>query len=272
MSDKMKEMLEEKKQRNKKEDRKYLVIMLVLFAACLVGGYGAGRLIGKVKKMDIDFSSTIESIKEVAVYAVPIIVVVLNLILAIVAALVIRKSKILFATWDGEEEELPDKIDNKLGGVLAASGIINIISFFMFAVAVDLDLTMEMSDFMEKAFLLANSGILIFSLVVMIIVQKGIIDMTKLMNPEKNGSIYDVKFSKKWEESCDEAQKLVIYNASHIAYQATGTMCMILWIICIIGDIALEFGIVPVTMVTIIWLTLSISYMFAAGKLEKKNK
>ena len=33
--------------------------------------------------------------------------------------------------------------------------------------------------------------------------QQMTVDFQKIMNPEKQGSVYDLRFQKKWEESCD---------------------------------------------------------------------
>ncbi|MDY4515087.1 MAG: DUF3169 family protein [Lachnospiraceae bacterium] len=33
-------------------------------------------------------------------------------------------------------------------------------------------------------------------------------------NPEKTASVYDTKFQKKWMDSCDEAEKILIREAT----------------------------------------------------------
>lgn len=40
-----------------------------------------------------------------------------------------------------------------------------------------------------------------------IIIQQKAVDITKIMYPEKTASGYDLKFQKKWVDSCDEAEK-----------------------------------------------------------------
>lgn len=40
-----------------------------------------------------------------------------------------------------------------------------------------------------------------------IIIQQKAVDITKIMYPEKTASVYDLKFQKKWVDSCDEAEK-----------------------------------------------------------------
>ena len=83
------------------------------------------------------------------------------------------------------------------------------------------------------------------------------------------GSIYDVKFSKKWFDSCDEAIKLGIYKSAYKAYISVSTTCVILWVICVIGYDIWDFGIAPMVIVTIIWLVQTISYCVESIKQSK---
>ena len=48
--------------------------------------------------------------------------------------------------------------------------------------------------------------------------QQMTVDFQKIMNPEKQGSVYDLRFQKKWEESCDELEKFTIYRSAYKAY------------------------------------------------------
>ena len=39
----------------------------------------------------------------------------------------------------------------------------------------------------------------------------------------------ETNFSRKWEESCDEAQKMIIYEAGYRAYRAGAKACTFVW-------------------------------------------
>ena len=49
------------------------------------------------------------------------------------------------------------------------------------------------------------------------------VDAAKKTNPEKTASVYDTKFQKKWLDSCDEAEKIMIGKCAFKAYAATNT-------------------------------------------------
>ncbi len=270
MNDKVKEKLEKKKKNDKKLDRKYLIIMLVLCAVCGVGGYFTGRFIGKLKKAGFKLPELTDETMGMLAIAMLIVFVAINVILAIVAICCISKSKKEWKLWDGEDEALAEKVESRVSVPIWMSSIVMILNMFLFAVCVNLDINSKFSDKIEDMYMLANLIVFVLSFVVVIVVQKKALDFTKEMNPEKEGSIFDVNFSKKWENSCDEAQKLQIYKAGSTGFKVMSTVCMDMWIVCLIADLFANVGLLPVTLVSVIWLSGNIGYLVGGIKAEKE--
>ena len=109
-------------------------------------------------------------------------------------------------------------------------------------------------------------------MIVMAIGQQKIVDLTKKLYPEKRGSVYDVKFEKKWFESCDEAERTAIGQAAYHAYKATNMTCLLLWMVLVIGNMLFDFGLMPIAVVTLIWLISTVSYCLHAMKYGKGIK
>lgn len=84
------------------------------------------------------------------------------------------------------------------------------------------------------------------------------------MNPLLKGSVYDVKFTEKFMDSCDEAIKLGIYKSAYKADVSVSTICIILWVFCVVGNDLWDFGVIPMVMVTIIWLVQTVSYCISS--------
>ena len=275
-TDKIKEEIvkkeEQKKVARKKEDKKYLIIMIVLFAVSAVGGFLVGWGMRKLEKSGFSFPDISDNFIETVTYLMPAIFFGINLIFLIFGLVFISKARKQYELWDGEDEDFADKIEEIVGIPLSLSSVLMVINMFLFAVCVNLDMQVELDKSTEKVIMLINLIVFIFSFVVMFIVQKKALDLTKDMNSEKEGSLYDVKFAEKWENSCDEAQKLMVYKASKTAFTTMTSMCMTLWVVCLIGDMFAGFGLVPVTLVSIIWITGIISYLIACAKLEKDGK
>ncbi len=81
-----------------------------------------------------------------------------------------------------------------------------------------------------------------------------------------------MKFAKKWEESCDEAEKINIYKSAYKSYRSVQMTCMVLLLVCILGDFVWHFGLMPVAMVSIIWIVQTTSYSLESIGLTKGNK
>ncbi len=271
MQDKVNEAKEKKLAKRKKDDKKNLVIMLIATLVCAVLGYFSGMIIGKLQDAGYGFPDFTEEVIGKLSLIMPVVFLSLNVILAIVAFACIRKSKKEFKLWDGEDEDVAEKMENRVAFPLYMSSLILIINMFLFSICVNLDFNSELSDKWEDMLGIAIISVFILSYVIVILVQKKAIDFTKDMNPEKEGSIFDSKFVKKWEKSCDEAQKLHIYKAGYASYKVTSNVCMILWIVCLMADLFANVGLLPMTMVFIVWISSTIGYIVGGAKAEKEK-
>jgi hypothetical protein len=102
-----------------------------------------------------------------------------------------------------------------------------------------------------------------------IIISKVTVDLEKKLNPEKQGSVFDMRFAKKWEASCDEAQKQIMCKSAYAAFQAANMTCLILWWIAVVIQIFANTGGFPVTCICAIWLVLNVTYSRTAMKLQR---
>ena len=73
------------------------------------------------------------------------------------------------------------------------------------------------------------------------------------MNPEKKGSIYDEKFQKLWWESCDEAERRQIGQASYKAYSTASKFCAYFWGALFLGNMIFDYGFLPGAAVLVVW-------------------
>lgn len=102
-----------------------------------------------------------------------------------------------------------------------------------------------------------------------VIIQQKVVDITKIMYPEKTASVYDLKFQKKWVDSCDEAEKIMIGRCAFEAFKATNSVCGALSIILAISALMFDIGFLPSFVVCLIWLVNQCVYCRAAAKCSK---
>lgn len=264
------EQLVKKQQENKKEDKKALKKYLFILLISVVVGFIMGFLSAFIR--DIWTVEASESIKVVgrilAVYGGYII----TAILLLVSVLIYRKSRKEFLAWDGENEEVYNKIDLQLSYVSWFSQLIMIFAYFFIGTGayVQLGNKEAVKEMLDTNFigwiltLVSVLGSMLVSLVVSMILSQKVVNFIKELNPEKQGSVYDVNFGKKWMGSFDEAEKFVTYKSSYTAMKATSYVCMGLWLFCLVGMISFNFGILPLVMVVTIWLVQISTYCLQA--------
>lgn len=257
----MNKEMSEIKNENRKEFKKFTVIMIICAILGGVAGFTLSMYGDVIKDIPKHFNTILISI-------IPYSICVIGTISFISSFVLYRKGVKLYEKYDGENEDLIDKIENSNGYALIISNINLIITFFFFGVGMVLDKNVFDLDKAIYKFLIFFLSYLI-NIAIIVKIQQKIIDFEKLINPEKKGSVYDTKFAKKWEESCDEAERMMIYKSSYKAFKTTNISCIIVWLTLVMINTVWNTGVMPVAVVTIIWAVLICSYSIEAIRLQK---
>lgn len=174
------------------------------------------------------------------------------------------------SAWDGEDETVSGKIEARLSVCIGITGLCTVAAFFllsaMFAGFVGNAGTEQMMP--APMFFGGLAGFLVNLFAPMILQQK-LVDLTKRLNPEKHGSVYDTKFQKKWYDSCDEAERAIIGQCAFKAYQAMCRVCMGLWVVFALGGMFFNWGFLPALAVCLVWGVGQAAYSWACLKQEK---
>lgn len=255
------------RQENKKALPKFIAIMVV----CLVGGIALG--FGLVSLSAGDFGAVLERagiffttrIAGWLLIALPVVELALCLPIYFGA-------KKQLAAWNGEDEAVSGEIEARLSVCIWVTGMAMIVSLFLLAAFI--------SGFVSKAgtdldvgpvMFFGGLGAFLASLMVGIILQQRLVDLTKRMNPEKQGSVYDTKFQKKWIESCDEAERAAIGQCALKAYRAMGHACLALWMVFALGGMFFNWGFAPAMTVCIVWGVGETVYCYSCIRLGKSG-
>ena len=245
----------------KKDNRKALPkYLLILFVAAIFGGvlgFAAGW-VGHDNLSEAIATAVADGLTAAAPWALlGTSVVSLALLLWLY-----RAAKALFTGWDGEDEAVMDRADEKLNWALLLTAAQMVLDMFFFAVAQSAH---NMTALWSVLFFLVSIFLLVFA-------QQKIVDLTRRMNPEKQGSVYDTKFKKKWFESCDEAEQKQIGQAAYKAFNVVSTACPILWLALLVLSYAFNFELLmPTFIVCFIWLLMQVSYCLECIRLGKRK-
>ncbi len=108
-------------------------------------------------------------------------------------------------------------------------------------------------DRQEGTFFLSIAAFFVIMLETIGLQQK-CVDAVKRINPERTASIYDMRFQRKWMDSCDEAEKLMIGWCAFKAYHATNLVCLILAVLLAVCALVFDVGLLPSLVVCVIWI------------------
>ncbi len=180
-----------------------------------------------------------------------------------------RRAKKALARWDGEDEALSAYVDRTASVAQWANTLFNVAIYFLLGAAFSVALVTSLKN--SPGFLRYFISLVCFmaGLVEGIMIERRLVDLAKLLCPEKEGSVYEFNFSKKWLDSCDELEKLRIGQCAYKAYRAVNTACMVMWAIFLITAMFLGTGFLPVLVICVVWGVAVSVYNYWALKLAK---
>ena len=225
---------------NKKALPKYLGIMF----CCFLLGFVMAILAGGADKygMRADMVPALQTLLGVLpVFVLPAICV----ILLIPSLVVMKKAKTMWKGWDGEDDTLPERVEAMLDKLLLLQNTTGPLAYLTFT----LDAAYDHERFRSAAVLV------FFALYIFLLVwqQKRVVDFNRLMNPEKQGSLYDLNFQNKWVASCDEAEKKLLGEAALSTFFVMGAVYIVTWIVMMFLRDLFNFGIMPAVVPLVLW-------------------
>ena len=262
-------MNEEKRIENKKSDKKALVIFIPCVIAAGIGGFFLSYFGFMVRDnwAELIANGVVKGLTAVTPYAN----LVINAAAIIVSCVNFSKVDKMIKSMDEDDDgEAYRKIDRKLSSILVVCNFVFILSYFFFGVGYECCILAGNFNAVE---LICYFLGFIVALVANLIISSSVVNTYKELNPEKQGSVFDFNFGKKWEKSCDEAERMQIYKAAYKSYTFCNVFYIFVWLACLIGNQIWDFGIMPSVIVIIVWLAQFICYeAYAAYYSKNPNK
>lgn len=253
------------KTKQKSVNRKAMPKFLGIMAISLVAGGTLGLMAGFAGASNLP-DKIVESINALLTAITPWSILVLSILCIGTGLCLYLTSKKLIKSWDGEDEETPEKAEEKLTWALLASGINMVADLFFFGIGFGVvpiaSNALQITLFLS--FILSFAGIMIL--------QQKIIDLTRKINPEKQVSVYDSKFHKKWLSSCDENEQRQIGQASYKSFRVVTNTCVILWLVLVVLSFVFKLSALPFFLVTFIFAVSQISYTLECIRLGRHRK
>ena len=182
-------------------------------------------------------------------------------LLLIPAGVFLHQAKALLQGWDGEDEDTADTVERKLDNSIMLTNILMPVAMFLLGAAVSLEVF---------GMLWVAAEFLAFW-VVSIWMQQKAVDCTRMLNPEKQGSVYDKKFQSKWMDSCDENERRQIGEAAMCAFRFTNGVCLTLWLILLVADTMMDIGLLPGFVVMVVFLCNLLGYFYSCIQQRRRR-
>ena len=249
----------------KSENRKALPkFTLSLLGSLLVGGV-IGFAIGLSRAMGLDTAALAEGLGAILAAVTPWGIPVTSALTLGGCFFLYRSAARKFAAWDGgDEDETSESIDAALSWVLLLSAVQLLFNLFFLSAFCVYWMDRDIRALSLVGVFLLSCGLVVFA-------QQKTIDLERKMNPEKRGSVYDSKFQKKWLDSCDESERRQIGEASRRAYMVTSRVCLGLWLVLTVLGMVFEIGMLPVTVLLLVWGLMQVTYTLECIRLSKNG-
>lgn len=260
--------VEKKREENRREDKKagkrFLIITTVsCLGGMLMGAFGMG-LVSYLKATAWDFVSFSKLATECWIEAGSYLLICSNIIILPLLWASFSKQKKLLKEWDGENESVYEKIDKKLSLGMTISSALMIFDMLTYGVAF---YGLIENIKIKSAIFFIDLIFFIGSTACIMLYQKALVNLLKELNPEKQGSVYDTKFRKKWMESCDEAERQKIGEASYATCSFMNIVYEAVSVIFMIAGFFFPIGVLPITTVCLLWLAQVVFYSVKASKM-----
>ena len=173
-------------------------------------------------------------------------------------------------TAEDEEADLVSYQEEKYGAILQCVNVVSqVFCIFLLANGYQMGY-IESSDKNATNFLIA-CVLFIACFFYDGIVQARYIKLLQKVHPEKRGDVSSVKFQQQWLESCDEAEKEVIYQSSYKTYVFMNRAIGLLLIITMVSHLFFKTGIMAILVVGVMYLILVMKYSFSCVSLRKNR-
>lgn len=250
---------------NKKDIKNILIILGICIIATIVGFF-FGRSVKLAEGNGVDFSAIFVKNEEQIMTVLTGVYVIISAVTFLVTYLYIGMCKSASKRWDGEDEDVINRIEHRLNVPMIVSSIMMILNMLLMPICF---LYADNAPQVDKFYAVGVMAQFIINYIWIIASNEMAVRLERKLNPEKCGSVLELNFQKKWESGLDEAEKLIAYKAAYKAVKVTSRVCLGLWVVSFIGMSIWDTGALPIIMVCAIWMVLTLTCMLETMRLER---
>lgn len=262
--------------KQEKKVNSYLRAIKIIALACVIGGV-IGGVTGAIRFVLLSRGVAVSGdwvVQQIRSLLVPILGIIFA-VTVILEELCFHKLKGICEKQITAEDEECDQLEYEEEKTGAFGTNLNVLSQVVSIFFLTFGYSMKYIETDDHAYsFLVACVIFVVSFIYIYFWQIRFVKLLQKTHPEKKGDPSSAKFQEQWLESCDEAEKECIYQASYKGYQTVMKWAPILTFVALILHMFFDTGILAIVMTSVIWLVTSVTYCRAClqNKGEKLSK
>lgn len=262
--------------KQEKKVNSYLRGIKIIALACVIGGV-IGGVTGAIRFVLLSRGVAVSGdwvLQQIRSLLVPILGIIFA-VTVILEELCFHKLKGICEKQITAEDEECDQLEYEEEKTGAFGTNLNVLSQVVSIFFLTFGYSMKYIETDDHAYsFLVACVIFVASFIYIYFWQIRYVKLLQKTHPEKKGDPSSTKFQEQWLESCDEAEKECIYQASYKGYQTVMKWAPILTFVALILHMFFDTGILAIVMTSVIWLVTSVTYCRAClqNKGEKLSK
>ncbi|WP_195267443.1 DUF3169 family protein [Eubacterium sp. 1001713B170207_170306_E7] len=166
-----------------------------------------------------------------------------------------------------DSDELYEKADRLCDTGIIFANITLIFSFAFYGINVS---GTAQND--SSTSLLWSLAAFLLPIIFCVVLQILFVNLTKRINPEKQGNPLDLNFQKVWMKSSDEAEKFILYKAAYKTFQIMQMAFLIVMMLLMFAALTTPIGAFPFIIIGLLWGLQSTLCCVFSMKLQKNRK
>lgn len=170
---------------------------------------------------------------------------------------------------ENSEDEQSDVLEYRMEKLTALGMTASIVGLVLAMIVLSTGYSM---DYIKSLSVEGNKNILaVFVLFILDCVYNGFwqvryVKSVQKIYPDQKADVASLKFQEQWLESCDEAEREMIYQASYKSHLCIHKLVSVLAVAAMLSHLFWNTGIMAVVMVGIIWIGMTVTYCRACVK------
>ena len=259
--------------KQEKKVNSYLRAIKMIALACVIGGV-IGGVTGAIRFVLLSRGVAVSGdwvLQQIRSLLVPILGIIFA-VTVILEELCFHKLKGICEKQITAEDEECDQLEYEEEKTGAFGTNLNVLSQVVSIFFLTFGYSMKYIEADDHAYsFLVACVIFVVSYIYIYFWQIRYVKLLQKTHPEKKGDPSSTKFQEQWLESCDEAEKEVIYQSAYKAYVTINRTIPLILIVVMVANLYFDTGMMAVVVLAVVWMLAQFTYTGNCVKMKKNS-